>query len=142
MRAYRASIIACVLVALVIALSFALTAYLRATSAAGDLVVRVHDGNGAVHEFSLHKDGQHQISTALGHNTIGIEDGSVRMIDADCPHQSCLDQEPIDAPGAQIICLPHKLWVEVAPAGSDGQAGLDSDLVSWSDQEPYDTVAR
>lgn len=142
MKAYRASIVALVLVALVIALSFAFSSHLRATSAAGELVVRVHDGDGAVHEFSLQEAGTHEIRTSLGSNTICIEDGGVRMIDANCLQQSCLDQEAISAPGAQIICLPHRLWVEVVAAGSDEKTGVDRDLVDWSDQDAYDTIAR
>lgn len=142
MREHRASIVALVLVALVVALSFAISAALRGGQATGELVVRVHDGDGAVHEFSLQEPGTHEIRTSLGTNTIAIEDGHVRMADADCPNQSCLDQEPLDAPGGQIICLPHKLWVEVAVAGSDDAASLDENLVVWSDQDAYDTVTR
>lgn len=142
MKAYRASIITFVLVALVIALSFALSVHLRATSASGELVVRVHDGDGTVHEFSLQDTGEHEVHTSLGSNTICIEDSSVRMVSADCPNKSCLNQEPLDVPGPQIICLPHKLWVEVVVAGSDDAASLDQNLVDWSDQEAYDTVAR
>ena len=142
MRAYRASIIALALVALVVALSFAVSAWLRGTQDAGELIVRVHDGEGEVHEFSLQEAGTHEIRTSLGTNTIIIEDGSVRMADADCPNRSCLDQQPLDGPGGQIICLPHKLWVEVVAAGTDGSDGLDKDLVDWTDQDAYDTVAR
>lgn len=142
MKAYRASIVALVLVALVIAFSFAVSAHLRATSVTGELVVRVHDGDGNVHEFSLQEAGTHEIRTSLGSNTICIEHGSARMIDADCPQLSCLNQEAIDSPGAQIICLPHKLWVEVAVAGSDEETDIDRNRVNWSDQETYDTVAR
>ena len=142
MREYRAGIIAIVLVALVVAASFAVSAWLRDADATGELVVRVHDGEGAVHEFALEEAGTHEIRTSLGSNTISIEEGHVRMVDADCPNLSCLDQQPLDAPGGQIICLPHKLWVEVVAAGSDGSDELDKDLVDWSDSDAYDTVAR
>lgn len=141
-REYRASIVVLALVALVVALSFAVSASLRGAHATGELVVRVHDGEGTVHEFALQETGTHEIHTSLGSNTIRIEDGSVRMTDADCPNRSCLDQRPLDTPGGQIICLPHKLWVEVVPAGSDETAELDEDAVDWSDQDSYDTVAR
>ena len=152
MREYRASIIACALVALVVALSFAVVAWLRGTQGTGELMVRVHDGEGGVHEFPLQEDGTHRFETSLGVNVVIIENGSVRMAEADCPNQSCLDQQPLDAPGPQIICLPHKLWVEVTPVGADGAAELDEDLVDWSEPESepdqgqnpeaYDTVAR
>lgn len=142
MKAHRATVIAGVVVAAIVALSFVLTRVLLPGGSSGELVVRIHDSEGIVYEYPLDEDGTYEVRTSLGANVIAVEDGSVRMADADCPHQSCMDQRPLTSPGAQIICLPHQLWVEVAAAGGDNATALDESLVDWSDDSDYDTVAR
>lgn len=46
-------------------------------------------------------------------NVIVIEDGSAFMKDADCPDKLCMRQGAISRDGQTIVCLPHKLVVEV-----------------------------
>lgn len=140
-RKYRATIVAGALVACVLLLAFVLAGLGRASVSESGLVVRVHDGSGDVHEFPLDQDARHTIKTSYGCNTIQIENGAVRMVDADCPNHSCMNQEALSKPGAQIICLPHKLWVEVARAQEDGTSELDENLVVWS-KDDLDTIAR
>ena len=153
MRRYRATIVAGIAVALVVVVSFVLVGRAMLAGTGGTLVARVHDGDATVHEFSLAEDGDYVITTSLGTNTIRIENGTVRMAEADCPNQSCLQQEPLSHPGPQIICLPHKLWVEVVSAGDKDAGTLNEDLVAWSDEQTsgdasttvlddLDTVAR
>lgn len=141
MREYRATIVAGALVACVLLLAFVLAGLGQAGASGNGLVVRVHDGDGEVHEFPLDQDARHIIDTSFGYNTIQIENGAVRMVDADCPNRSCMNQEPLSMPGTQIVCLPHKLWVEVADAHEEGAHVLDEDLVVWS-QNDLDTIAR
>lgn len=66
-----------------------------------------------------------------GYNTLHVTQSSIRMISADCSTQDCVHQgtASLDAMdfrplGGQIICLPHKLVVELIP---DGQ--LDSIII-------------
>lgn len=134
MRRYRATIVAGIVVALVLVASFALVGHAMLADENGTLVVRVHDGDANVHEFSLATDDDYVITTSLGTNTIRIQDGSVRIAKADCPNQSCLQQEPVSRPGPQIICLPHKLWVEVVGAGNEDEGSLNEDRVTWSNE--------
>lgn len=131
-RQYRATILAGVVVALVLVATFALVGRAMMTNATGALTVRVHDGDGNTYVYSLGQDGDHVIASSLGTNTISIKGGSVRMSDADCPNQSCMQQQPISQPGPQIICLPHRLWVEVTSTDDDNTSSLDEDLVEWS----------
>lgn len=49
----------------------------------------------------------------LGHNTLIIKDGYAYISDADCPDQLCVKQGKISQSGQSIICLPHKLVVEI-----------------------------
>lgn len=46
-------------------------------------------------------------------NVIRIENGSVRMEQATCPDALCIRQGAISRERQTIVCLPHKLVVEV-----------------------------
>ena len=46
-------------------------------------------------------------------NIVVIEDGAAYMKDADCPDKLCMHQGAISRDGQTIVCLPHKLVVEV-----------------------------
>lgn len=64
-------------------------------------------------EYSLYEEQAISIDEQLGHNRLVIEDGSAYMADADCPDKYCMDYKPISKGGETIICLPHRLVVEV-----------------------------
>jgi hypothetical protein len=48
-----------------------------------------------------------------GYNKIVISDGVVNMIEADCRDQVCVQSRMISAPGESIVCLPHKIIVQI-----------------------------
>lgn len=58
-------------------------------------------------------DEQIDIKTAYGYNIIEIKDKSIKVIDADCRDKICLRSGFISEPGQIIVCLPHKLMIEV-----------------------------
>lgn len=93
-------------------------------SGASGAVARVHDSDGGITEISLSQPGRYVVETSLGTNVVEVRDGAVAVVEADCPNADCVDQGAIDAPGRQIICLPHHLWIEVvddeAASGDDG----------------------
>lgn len=62
------------------------------------------------YRYPLDKDGEYEIVTADGHNTLKIENGEARIVDADCPGGDCMKMK-IDSNGGSIICLPHKLSI-------------------------------
>lgn len=55
-------------------------------------------------------------------NTLLISGGSARMVQADCPDKLCVQQNAVSKQGETIVCLPHKIVVEVA----GGEAAYDS----------------
>lgn len=61
-----------------------------------------------------------EIKTEHGYNLLKIHDYGIEMIDADCPDKLCLTFGFIDRNGGTIVCLPHKLMVEVVNAGEGG----------------------
>ena len=60
-----------------------------------------------------------------GSNTVLVEPGRVRISEADCPDQVCVNQGWISDGAVPIVCLPHRLIVEIVGAGGelDGGAG-------------------
>lgn len=46
-------------------------------------------------------------------NVVVIENGAAYMKDADCPDKLCMHQGTISRDGQTIVCLPHRLVVEV-----------------------------
>ena len=65
--------------------------------------------------YSLAEDQQIEIN---GTNTCEISDGEVRMVQADCPDQLCVNQRAVSRQGESIICLPNKVIVEVESSES------------------------
>ncbi|MCT4563959.1 MAG: NusG domain II-containing protein [Maledivibacter sp.] len=53
------------------------------------------------------------VKTELGINIIKIENGMVGIVDADCPDKICVKDGPISKPGEILVCLPHKVVVEI-----------------------------
>ena len=96
----------------------------------GDRVL-VHDGDGNVHELSLSEDSTTTVETSLGTNVVEVKDGAVYVSAADCDNHDCMRQGKIDVPGKQIICLPHKLWIEIVSAG-DESGQMDESAVNGS----------
>ena len=60
-----------------------------------------------------------------GSNTVLVEQGRIRISEADCPDQICVNQGYISDGTVPIVCLPHKLIVEIVGGGGvlDGGAG-------------------
>ena len=64
-------------------------------------------------EYSLAQNQTVTMEEVLGYNRLVIENGSAYMAEADCPDKYCVDHKPICRGGETIICLPHRLVVEV-----------------------------
>lgn len=120
-------------------------AYMQLGAGGGSMRALVHDGDGAVREIPLDRDSETVVTTGLGTNTVVVENGAVFVREADCDNQDCVHQGRLNAPGRQIICLPHKLWIEVV---ADGQSSgsMDTSAVagegSPSSAGDLDAVAR
>ncbi len=64
-------------------------------------------------EYHLSQNQTITVDESLGLNRIVIENGTVYMAEANCPDKYCMEYKPIKNGGQTIICLPHKLVVEV-----------------------------
>lgn len=73
--------------------------------------------NGGEDSFIVH--------TEQGFNEIEIKGDSIAIIDANCNDKLCLEVGHVTDPGESIICLPHKLMIEVK-GKTDDSSPLDS----------------
>ena len=48
-----------------------------------------------------------------GYNTVEIKDGKVSVTDAGCPDKVCVKTGKVSEPGQTIVCLPHRVVVEI-----------------------------
>ena len=58
-----------------------------------------------------------------GTNTVLVEPGRIRISEADCPDQVCVNQGFISDGTVPIVCLPHRLLVEIVGAVGDLDGG-------------------
>ena len=138
MRTYRATFVVGIAVMTLLVGSFVAVGQARLPTG-GTPVAVVHDADGHIWRLPLDTPATLEVTSSLGSNTIVVADGAARMTEADCPHGSCLRQTPISETGQQLICLPHRLWVEVVPAQGEDTARdgtqADADAVGWEDEE-------
>ncbi len=115
-------VFAAVIIALVIGGVLATNAFGQSV-AAKSAVVKDSDNNEYV--LDLSKDSATVVSTELGTNLVVVENGTVRVSEADCPNHDCVNQGAISKAGQQIVCLPHKLTIDI----SDREAAPTYDVV-------------
>ncbi|MGN1133827.1 MAG: NusG domain II-containing protein [Oscillospiraceae bacterium] len=64
-------------------------------------------------EYPLNEDKEIKISTDSGYNVVQIRNGKVTMLEADCPDKYCVKQSSVSKTGESIVCLPHRLVIEI-----------------------------
>lgn len=57
-------------------------------------------------------------------NTILVENKTVKIIDANCKDSTCIKQGTISKVGDTLVCLPHKLIIEIKGEKSDNTSDL------------------
>ena len=115
-------VFAVIIVALVIGGMLATNAFGQSV-AAKSAVVKDSDNNEYV--LDLSKDSTTVVSTELGTNLVIVEDGEVHVSEADCPNHDCVNQGAVSKAGQQIVCLPHKLTIDI----TDREAAPTYDVV-------------
>ena len=101
-----------ILLAVVLLLAGAALVFYETHKEQGKLV-RIQVGSETVEVLPLGKDRTYDVKTGEGSNTVVIKSGTVSVESADCPDKICVRHKPVDSVGETIICLPHKLVVEV-----------------------------
>lgn len=103
----------CILIGAVLLLTI-LTALIAAffQRSAGQSVRILTDGK-LYGEYSLSGNQTIVIDGLHGYNRVVIENGAAYVEDADCPDKYCMKYKPISKGNETIVCLPHRLVVEV-----------------------------
>ena len=86
-----------------------------------DPVARITLDGELVKEIKLNQVGASFSFTVTGAsgltNTILVEKGRIRVEEADCPDQICVDQGFISDGTVPIVCLPNHLVIEIVGGG-------------------------
>lgn len=110
----------------VIALSLLLFLFMKLTERSqGDLVVIRQNGE-IYGTYRLEEEQVIEIQEGEFYNRIRIHDGSVYMEEADCPDGYCMEQNEISKENETIVCLPHKLVVEVEQTDNTKEETIDA----------------
>ncbi len=75
--------------------------------------VKISADGQTVKTLSLDKDDEYVFESDKGYNIVVIKDGAVYVKEADCPDKICVNHKKISNVGEAVICLPHKLVVEI-----------------------------
>lgn len=65
-------------------------------------------------EYDLHVDREISVACSGSFNKVIIEDGQAYVAEADCPDGWCVRHAAVSRAGEAIVCLPHRLVVEVS----------------------------
>lgn len=63
--------------------------------------------------YRLDIDARIEIDNEYGQNTVVITDGRIYVECADCKDQICVEHAPIGCAHELIVCLPHRLVIEI-----------------------------
>ena len=86
---------------------------------AADRVVIRQDGK-VLGSYRLAHDQEILLDNEWGRNKIYIKGGQVYVAEADCPDQICVRHQPVSRDQETIVCLPHRLVIEVIRAEEKG----------------------
>ncbi|MBS5886443.1 MAG: NusG domain II-containing protein [Clostridium sp.] len=63
-----------------------------------------------------------EVKTKDGLNIIKVKDNKIGIIEADCPDKVCMNPEYIEKPGQSLVCLPHRVMIEI-------KGKIDDDII-------------
>lgn len=64
-----------------------------------------------------------------GFNQFRIRDGAAAMLDADCGDRTCLRTGSISRTGESIVCLPHRLVLQITSSDSPAEENTPDAIV-------------
>ena len=70
--------------------------------------------------FPLDRNVSYTIDGVGGTNLLVIENGSAYIAEATCPNHLCVKTGRINKVGQSVICLPHRVVVEILGDADDG----------------------
>lgn len=67
-----------------------------------------------------------KVETSKGINILKVHDYGIEMFDADCPDKVCLSFGFVTRPNSTIVCIPHRVLVELVSEDGTGEDELDA----------------
>ncbi len=114
-----------ILVTVILVIAVAGLLFVNATKVQGNRVVVKIDGV-ETKVYSLSENAEFEIKTGENDeniNVVVIKNGKVYVTEANCPDGICEEYRPISYIGQTIICLPHKVVIEIV--GENTKPDLD-----------------
>lgn len=106
-------------IAIVAAVASQLLSGKRATELDGGPYVVVQSPKGTVYSEPLSKNAEFTVTSDLGENQIKVQDNMVWVEKADCKNQVCVNTGKVHNIGEMIVCLPHKVLIQVVEKPED-----------------------
>lgn len=78
----------------------------------GDYLVVEQDGK-VIKKLPMDEDTEFTVNYGGHYNIVVIKDKKAYIKEADCLDQICVHMHPIEKEGQTIICLPHRLFLEI-----------------------------
>lgn len=118
-----------ILIGIVLVISVIAAILMQKGESGGEVIAKVYVNNECIHTVKLSDVREPYILPVTGENgtnTISLENGRIRVSEADCPDQVCVNQGWQSSGITPIVCLPNKLVIELERYKSDiNDAGLD-----------------
>lgn len=61
-----------------------------------------------------------EIKTKYGYNKINVSSDGICVVESNCRDHICIDQGRVNTAGVPIVCLPHRLTIEIEGGNIDG----------------------
>ena len=104
----------CILIFIIVLLAGGFWLVQYRNSIQKEAVLQIYQNGELTEEYDLSQSRTIPVTgDGNSYNLVLIEDGTVRVTDADCPDQLCMKQRSISKNGESIICLPHKLVLQI-----------------------------
>ncbi|MDD6212093.1 MAG: NusG domain II-containing protein [Clostridiales bacterium] len=114
-----------ILIGVIFAAALAALGWIRISRSQGNQVVVYIDGTETA-RYSLEEDLVTEIESEKGgKNTLTIANGEASVTEANCPDGLCVHQSSISYDGQTIVCLPHRVVVEI-----QGEEEMDVDGIA------------
>ena len=84
-------------------------------------ILRIEQDSKLYGEFPLNEDREIVLDDGAHYNKIIIKNGKAYMEEANCRDQICTHMHAISKEGETIICLPHRLFLEVEESDKKNQ---------------------
>ncbi|GFH40080.1 NusG domain II-containing protein [Lactococcus insecticola] len=82
--------------------------------------------------FNLSKNSSYRYKAKDGDiNDIAVKNGKIGIVYANCDDQICVRKGFIDKVGQTIVCLPHKLVIEVMTSSNKPEDNKDNKVVDY-----------